>query len=151
MFSLFYQEQAFGKDSLQLVTILWPKHCIASEDNHTFPWRVYCTTSSFKSRLGSILLSEIFTSDSLNPSNLHGVRRNICLNHTFTISGLVFDGTIRYKIKKNKTLRRPKNSPMFLCEHGKFMKVQSLMTDLKRAMKEKEFRNINILNTFSKG
>lgn len=130
----FTRNRLFAKIHCSLhVTILWPKHCIASEDNHTFPRRVYCTTSSFKSRLGSILLSEIFTSDSLNPRNLHRVRMNICLNHTFPISGLVIYDTVRYKTK-NKILRKPKNSPMFLCKHGKFMKVQSLMTDLKRAI-----------------
>ena len=110
------------------------------------------TTSRWKSKLGSILLSKISTGASLNPSNPQGVRMSICLNHTFTISDwslVIYSYTLRYQIKK-KTLRRPKNSPLFLYEL--FEAYESTLTDLKRAIKEKEFtRKINIFNKFVRG
>lgn len=76
---------------------------------------------------------------------------SICLNHAFTISDwslVIHSYTLRYQIKK--TLRRPKNSPLFLYEL--FEAYESTLTDLKRAIKEKEFtRKINIFNTFVRG
>ena len=110
------------------------------------------TTSRWKSKLGSILLSKISTGASLNPSNPQGVRMSICLNHTFTISDwslVIYSYTLRYQIKKKNTKEAQEFSFVFVWTIWSLRKYTHWS---KKSHKGKEFtRKINIFNKFVRG
>ena len=97
--------------------------------------------------LGSTLWSKIFTSASLNPSNPPWGWNDYLPEPHIHHQWIGHWWYTKYKNEKNKRFEGPRTLPCFCVNYLKLMKVHSLM----RAIKETEFRKINIMDAFSKG